>query len=214
MTLTSLATSIPNSTEASRARPSGSNKTSAIDLLTSKPGVDPSQHPDWAGVMHPSDCAKARYYFNGRVAMYDPIKPMTFWSRRWTVRPPGDEFELPFGTKHKTCTLLVRMAKDFGDDVLPIILPDEGSGFSDESDAFPAAEFDWEDILDSIDGLQALTAYIEQPSWMHGLSAGAQEAVVMFIPSSSIMSRRWAADMRAGFGDILVGVNGVIGSVE
>lgn len=96
----SLAMSIPTPEDGSITQPSGSNTNSAIDRLNSTLRVDPTQHPDWAGVMHLSDCAKARFYFNGRVAFYDPQKSMTFWSRRWTVRPPGNEFELPFGAKY------------------------------------------------------------------------------------------------------------------
>ncbi|KAL8911382.1 MAG: hypothetical protein Q9171_003428 [Xanthocarpia ochracea] len=209
MTLTSVAISIPNSTEALITQPSGSNTNSASGLLNSTLRVDPSQHPDWAGVMHLSDCAKARYYFNGRVAMYNPKKVMTFWSRTWTVRPLENEFELPFGMKYRTCTLLVRMAKDFGDNVLP----NEGGGFSDESYALPEADFTWEDILDAIEGLHAHIESFEAPGWTYGLNAGGQEAVVMFIPSSSTMARKWATDMRAGLRHVLVGANGMVGSV-
>ncbi|KAL8919557.1 MAG: hypothetical protein Q9172_004932 [Xanthocarpia lactea] len=209
VTLTSVAISIPNPTEASITQPSGSNTNSTSGLLNSTLRIDPTQHPDWAGVMHPSDCAKARYYFNGRVGMYNPKKVMTFWSRTWTVQPPGDEFELPFGTKYRTCTLLVRMAKDFGDDVLP----NEGSGFADESDDLPMADFTLEDILEAIEGLQEYIEYLEAPAWTYGLDLEGQEAVVMFLPSSSVMARRWATDMRAGLRPVLVGVNGTVGSV-
>ncbi|KAL8748810.1 MAG: hypothetical protein Q9184_007078 [Pyrenodesmia sp. 2 TL-2023] len=189
--------------------------------------------------MHLSDCASARYYFNGRVAMYDPEKVLTFWSRRWTVRPPEYEFELPFGTKYsessrvpniskpprhahyssiccvdrapptETCTILMRMAKDFGDNVLPI-----GDTFMHESDDLPQAQFTWEDILDSLDDLQEHIVEHQAPGWAYGYNMGAQFCVVMIIPSSSVMSRRWATGMRAGSGDVLVGANDVAGSVE
>ncbi|KAL8856833.1 MAG: hypothetical protein Q9178_006550 [Gyalolechia marmorata] len=209
MTLTSVAISIPNPTEAAITQPSGSNTNSVSGLLNSTLRVDPSQHPDWAGVMHMSDCAKARYYFNGRVEFYNPKKVITFWSRRWTVQPPEDEFELPFGVKYRTCTLLVRMAKDFGDNVLP----NDGSGYSDESYALPMADFTWEDILEAIEDLQAYTESFEAPGWTYGMNMGGQEAVVMFIPSSSVMARRWATNMRAELRHVLVGVNGMVGSV-
>lgn len=65
-------------------------------------GVDILKHPDWAGDFLLSDCVKARYYFNGRVAFYNPDKLLTFWSRRWTTEPEGvgETFELPFGTRY------------------------------------------------------------------------------------------------------------------
>ncbi|KAL8902191.1 MAG: hypothetical protein Q9207_004844 [Kuettlingeria erythrocarpa] len=237
--LTSLAISIPTPIDGSIEKASGSNTHSAIDRLNTTLRVDPSRHPDWAGVMNLSDCAKARFYFNGRVAMYDPEKPMTFWSRRWTVRPPGDEFELPFGMKYskspsfplisrfseehhhpslcrierarptETCTILLRMAKDFGKNVLP-----NGNEFTDESDDPPAAEFVWEDILDSLDVLEDDVAGSKAPGWTYGYNMEGPEAVLMVLPSSSVMSRRWAADMRAGLGDVQVGMDGRFGSVD
>ncbi|KAI4198694.1 MAG: hypothetical protein LQ346_002714 [Caloplaca aetnensis] len=211
--------SIPTPEDGSITQPSGSNTNSAIDRLNSTLRVDPTQHPDWAGVMHLSDCAKARFYFNGRVAFYDPQKSMTFWSRRWTVRPPGNEFELPFGAKYicrierapptETCTILVRMAKDFGKNVLP-----NGNGFTDESDDPPAAAFVWGDILDSLDYLENEVVESNAPAWTYGYTMEGPEAVLMVLPSSSVMSRRWAADMRAGLGDVQVGANGRFMSIE
>ncbi|KAI4268701.1 MAG: hypothetical protein L6R38_007746 [Xanthoria sp. 2 TBL-2021] len=244
--------SIPTRADISRTQLSGANTTSPIDPLISNVGIDPSRHPDWAGVMQLSDCEKARNYFNGRVAFYNPKKPMTFWSQRWTVRPPGDEFELPFGTRYsksrnlsppsklqiplsplvsrsspkhgsfvvglyvlnehrqlETCTLLLRMAKDFGNNVLPI-----GGEFSDETDNLPAAILTWEDILDSIKDTLEHVEYIKTPDWTYGYSQEGHEAVVMFIPSSSVMSRRWTTDMRAGLGDVMLRVHGPGGSLE
>lgn len=63
--------------------------------------VDTSLHPQWAGIMHPDDCVKARALLGGRVAFYNPHWLMVFWSRRWTVQPEGDyAFELPFGVRY------------------------------------------------------------------------------------------------------------------
>ena len=103
------------------------------------------------------------------------------------------------------------MAKDFGDDVLP----NEGSGFgfADESYALPMADFTWEDILEAIQDLLVHIEFYGAPSWTYALNVGGYEAVVMFIPSSSVMARRWATDMRAGLGHGLVGVTGLVGSV-
>lgn len=99
-TLPSLVTSIPTPAHTLRTSSSGVNTTSPISPLDPDLGINPSLHPDWAGDLQFSDCTKARYYFNGRVAFYNPKKTITFWSRKWTVRPEGDEFELPFGTRY------------------------------------------------------------------------------------------------------------------
>ncbi|KAI4108883.1 MAG: hypothetical protein LQ339_002001 [Xanthoria mediterranea] len=221
-TLTSLVTSIPTPADTLRTSSSGVNTTIPINPLDPDQGINPFFHPDWAGDLQFSDCTKARYYFNGRVAFYNPKKTITFWSRKWTVRPEGDEFELPFGMRYitgllmlnhhrriETCTILVRMAKDFGNNVLPV-----GGKFSDESDDPPAAKFTWEDILGSIAVTLEHVEKVKFPDWTYGYSPGGQEAVMMVIPSSSVMSRRWAMDMRAGFGTGLVGLHGPGGMLE
>ncbi|CAO1600514.1 hypothetical protein XANCAGTX0491_004199 [Xanthoria calcicola] len=208
-TLTSLVTSIPTPADTLRTSSSGVNTSLPINHLDPDQGINPSLHPDWAGDLQFSDCTKAQYYFNGRVAFYNPKKTITFWSRKWTVRPEGDEFELPFGTKYKTCTILVRMAKDFGNNVLPV-----GGKFSDESDDPPSANFTWEDIIGSVAVTLEHVEHVKFPDWTYGYSTGGQEAVMMVIPSSSVMSRRWAMDMRAGFGTGLVGLHGPGGRLE
>ncbi|KAI4230002.1 MAG: hypothetical protein L6R36_000380 [Xanthoria steineri] len=75
-------------------------------VVTSGQRVDTSLHPQWAGVMHPDDCAKARALFGGRVAFYNPHWLMVFWSRRWTVQPKGGyAFELPFGFRYSAYSI-------------------------------------------------------------------------------------------------------------
>ncbi|KAL8797092.1 MAG: hypothetical protein Q9182_007245 [Xanthomendoza sp. 2 TL-2023] len=172
--------------------------------------VNPGRHPDWAGDMNPSDCVRARGFFNGRIAYYDPKKRMIFWSRKWTIIPDGDQFELPFGAnvpmkrlpnpmrlpalitrESETCTLLVRMAKDFGTDVLPI-----GEDYVDFSDRAPWALIKWEEITMVLQGLLNEIDRHHSPVWTVGASNG-WDVVVMFIPTRSKISRRWAMDMRA-----------------
>ncbi|KAL9054838.1 MAG: hypothetical protein Q9206_003375 [Seirophora lacunosa] len=178
--------------------------------------IDPVQHPDWAGNFVLSDCEKARYYFRGRVAFYNPNKHLTFWSRRWTTEPEGvgETFELPFGYKYsespllqtgpenpsidlsnrsaETCTILLRMAKDFGAKVLPV-----GDGFVNVTDWPNSGSFRWRDVLKALDGLFYDVVSTTGPDWAFGgeFDAGWQ-SVVMYIPSSSVISRRWAGDMR------------------
>ncbi|KAL8679277.1 MAG: hypothetical protein Q9186_004421 [Xanthomendoza sp. 1 TL-2023] len=169
--------------------------------------VNPGKHPDWAGVMNPSDCVRARSLFNGRIAYYDPEKRMIFWSRTWTIIPEGDQFELPFGAKYKTCTLLVRMAKDYGTGVLPI-----GDDYMDFSNRPPWALIKWEEIVVVLQSLLNDIGDQHWPVWTVG-AGYAWDVVVMFIPTRSVMSRRWATDMRATWRrleDILAHTNGTV----
>ncbi|KAL8684837.1 MAG: hypothetical protein Q9224_006107, partial [Gallowayella concinna] len=130
--------------------------------------VNPDKHPDWAGVMNPSDCVRARSLFNGRIAYYDPEKRMIFWSRTWTIIPEGDQFELPFGAKYS---------------VLPI-----GDDYMDFSNRPPWALIKWEEIIVVLQSLLNDIGDQHWPVWTVGASY-AWDAVVMFIPTSSVMSR-------------------------
>ncbi|KAL8805648.1 MAG: hypothetical protein Q9223_003006 [Gallowayella weberi] len=172
--------------------------------------VDPGRHPDWAGDMNLGDCVRARGLFNGRIAYYDPEERIIFWSRKWTKIPDGDQFELPFGAKYKTCTLLVRMAKDFGTDVLPI-----RDDYMDFSSRAPWALIKWEEITAVLQSLLNDIDKYHMPVWTVGTSNG-WDAVVMFIPTRSVMSRRWAVDMRATgrtLGDVPAERNGTVVAV-
>ncbi|KAL8774585.1 MAG: hypothetical protein Q9209_000958 [Squamulea sp. 1 TL-2023] len=162
------------------------------DIVQPGQRVDRRKHSEWAGDMKPSDCAKARALFGGRVDFYNPYWPINFWSRKWTVQPPGPHpFELPFGVRYRTCTLLMRMAKDYGDDVI----------FYRESPLHLARNpaeslFSWWEVLQLIDHLLEDVQSHDMPLW--GL---VDEAIVVFIPSSSAMSRRWATGMRSSWGN-------------
>lgn len=73
----------------------------------------------------------------------------------------------------------------------------------------PWAVTNWSDILASIQLLMEDVAGQKLPGWCQANNGGV-DAVMMFLPESSIMSRRWAADMRSyhsSEGDILLASN-------
>lgn len=99
------------------------------------------------------------------------------------------------------------MAKDYGARTLPI-----GVDFADVS-GWPGSEtFPWHELLKALD--QLLTAVMDNktPEWIFGgdMFSGSR-AIVMYIPTSSRMSRKWASDMRGTLprpGDVHEGVSG------
>ncbi|KAI4254540.1 MAG: hypothetical protein L6R42_007150 [Xanthoria sp. 1 TBL-2021] len=200
------------------------NPAVATGVVTPGQRVDTSLHPQWAGVMDPDDCVKARALLGGRVAFYNPHWLMVFWSRRWTVQPEGDyAFELPFGVRYseyflppssnirlsgiinfrrlirllscfasETCTLLVRVAKDYGDDVI----------FSGETPVHyakrPARAFEsWFHILKFTNFLLQDVRLHDKPLWGY-----LTDVVILFVPSSSVISKRWSAGMRSSPEDV------------
>ncbi|KAL9598634.1 MAG: hypothetical protein Q9219_004380 [cf. Caloplaca sp. 3 TL-2023] len=158
--------------------------------LGSDQPVDPVQHFDWRGQMAPMDCRNAESLFRHTFATYDMNKPMTFWSRLLSTKPQGDNFALPYGTKYQSCTFLLRMAKDFGNNVLPL----RYGGFLNVSQRKPQATFRGNDILWVLDDMRRMGESFTKPIWTTGFGVGG-EAVMMFIPSDSVMARRWALDI-------------------
>ncbi|KAL8680150.1 MAG: hypothetical protein Q9186_003617 [Xanthomendoza sp. 1 TL-2023] len=129
-----------------------------------------------------------------RVSFYNPKKYTTFWSRKWTVSPEDNEFELPFGWTFGTCTILVRMGKDFGDDVLPIPF----YGKYEKTSTYPAEAYCiWDDILWSLDYLLGDFILSKMPGWAPGLGMGARYIVAVYVPNKSPMARRWTDGMRS-----------------
>lgn len=83
------------------------------------------------------------------------------------------------------------MAKDFGDTVLPL----QHGGFLAGSKRAAQATFRWFDILWVLDDLRRTSPPLKGPLWTTGLGIEGGNAVVMFIPSASVIARRWAADI-------------------
>lgn len=214
--------SIPGSM--TRRTTSLSSRTLPISIPQNSPifRVNPQDHPDWAGEFKSDDCMRASGLLNGRVAYYDPQKKWIFWSKRWVVKPSQDDWELPFGTTYgglhpvssseksadlascgvETCTLLIRMGKDYGKGVLPM-----GKDYYLDTDGDdPKASIKWVDILQlnpyMLDELQRHG----QPAWSSGLGIGGRQVMILYLPKSSTMRKTWAADIRSQrspLGDIL-----------
>ncbi|KAI4202651.1 MAG: hypothetical protein LQ350_002444 [Teloschistes chrysophthalmus] len=151
--------------------------------------VDPRRHPDWAGPFNPEDCKQAQAKMKISVQHYDAMALMVFWSRRWNPKPGHkDVFELPWIAVSGTCTLLLRIAKDFGDNVLP-----SGEGYESESKYPIVALFNWYEAFLATDYL--LDEILQQGrglvGWQH-LPMQGWPAVAMYIPTGSRMSRKWA----------------------
>lgn len=155
---------------------------------------------------------------NGRVAHVNPERHWTFWSRKWVVEPSGDQWELPFGTRYGicfplsssplcrlftdfpryllgTCSVLIRMAKDFGDDIIP--LGDGLEGYAELSSIPAEAVVPWSNLLLPIESMTFVVLWDNMPVWSPGASAMGRRIIILMLPKSSPMSRRWTADMRS-----------------
>lgn len=105
------------------------------------------------------------------------------------------------------------MAKDYGQGVLPI-----GEDYMDFSERPAWALIKWNEIIDVLQSLLNDIGEQHSPVWTVGASHG-WDTVIMFIPSKSVMGRRWAADMRGilrglgNMGNVLRGSNGTVAAV-
>lgn len=96
-----------------------------------------------------------------------------------------------------SCTVLVHMAKDYGDNVI----------FWDERpfgeipvhwSHSPAETFvSWSPILSAIDLMLQDVQSRKNPIWDHVLDVG-----ILFVPSSSAISRQWSVGMRSSRGNV------------
>lgn len=101
-----------------------------------------------------------------------------------------------------TCALLLRMGKDFGDDVLPL----PSGGFLPTWWYPPRATFTWRDVeVAAFSLLQDVSQHgvpgWTKPSW----------ATVLYVPQTSAMSREWTAGLRSPWD--LVGEASVLGNL-
>lgn len=97
---------------------------------------------------------------------------------------------------------MVRISKDFGDDVLPL---NGGAGYAHPS-SFPGwGRFEWSEVIPMMGLLlREMAVRGRQPGWTFGLQ-GAYVATIVYFPAMSAMSRKWAA---IGYQDGFVGPAG------
>ena len=84
------------------------------------------------------------------------------------------------------CTLVVRMAKDFGDDVLPL----RTHGYFPGSSKLPIEKYDWPDILDQSEMLLSNCLWRDLSTGPGWARAG-NNMIVLFLPTDSEMRKRW-----------------------
>jgi len=94
------------------------------------------------------------------------------------------------------------MGKDYG----KRILPTGKDHYLDTDGDDPKALITWGDILQMNPFMLDELIRHGQPVWSPGAGHGGREIMILYLPKSSAMSRRWAADMRSQWtplGDIL-----------
>ena len=83
------------------------------------------------------------------------------------------------------------MGIDFGNDVLPL-----KRDFSQRATDPPSATFSWSDVLMRLTFLLEDVAGRRLPGWTVGEREGGS-TIIMYIPTSSVMSLTYTADMRS-----------------
>ena len=84
------------------------------------------------------------------------------------------------------CTLGLRMAKDFGDNVLPL----RTHGYFPGSSKLPIEKYDWPDIVAQSEMLLSNCVWRDLPAGPGWARAG-NNIIVMFLPTDSEMRKRW-----------------------
>ena len=107
----------------------------------------------------------------------------------YTVSHGSPNFLLTFEPKAiliGDCVLGLRMAKDFGDDVLPL----RTQGYFPGSLRQPTEVHDWPDILDQLESLMSNCVWgrlLTGPGW----ARAANNMIVLLLPMDSEMRKRW-----------------------
>ncbi len=94
------------------------------------------------------------------------------------------------------------MGKDYGNRVLPM----GKDHYLDLEGDDPKALTTWGDILPMNPFMLHELMRHGQPVWSHAVGYGGRQVMILYLPKSSAMSQRWAADMRSQWtplGDIL-----------
>ncbi|KAG6986540.1 hypothetical protein G7Y79_00078g099940 [Physcia stellaris] len=97
----------------------------------------------------------------------------------------------------ETCTILLRIGKDFGDHVIPTM---SDNSYMRTSILAPEAVLLWQELDTAMDlGLRSVR-WNKRPTWL-GVHENMREegyVYVLFLPSRSAMARVWTVGMRAG----------------
>lgn len=100
------------------------------------------------------------------------------------------------------------MAKDFGNDVLPLAY----GGFLEASTRDAKAQATWFDV--TYPAKRLFLDVIQPrglPAWQTATGIGGSNVVLMFVPETSVIGRDWTRDMRgvvrSAMGDLLIAGN-------
>lgn len=184
--------------------------------------VPPTKHRMWEGEINATDCKAALFAIDLEVSRFG-TRDFTFWSEQYEPFPPLDPWKLPYAkssgrspvlksissfptpslpltTKGEpfpgSCYVLFRIAKDFGDNVLPI----SDREYLVTSTRLTTFRSRWISLILT---LRALVECIEvqgQPGWS---SVSDDKGILLLFPVSSGMHRIWAAT-----NGIVDGING------
>ena len=174
--------------------------------------VSSIEHPSWSGPIGSIHCTSLLVALKDLVNPFGE-KPYTFYSPKSVKNHPKDDISLPTGfsygellADHENrcspyndlefnivgtgdCALILRMAKDFGDDVLPL----RTTGFFPGSLRKPVEENNWPDIMAQIETLVSICAWRAIPSGPGWARIGS-DMVVLLLPADSEMHKRWLLD--------------------
>ncbi|KAM0804811.1 hypothetical protein BDR22DRAFT_817878 [Usnea florida] len=154
--------------------------------------VSPRDHPDWGGPITYKDCYTALGDLSNRLG--NQKWNWQLWSARYGTKPAsGHPLQLPLGATRGSCTLLLRIGRDFGSDVIPY---DDG-GYVD------ATGWPTEGLASSLELLLPLQLDLIPgcvggeglPGW-NPLAAHPPEYMqgpgfALVLPSTSRMAQRW-----------------------
>lgn len=147
--------------------------------------VSPEKQPAWSGSMSSTHCTMALLNFKLSVHQYG-IQNYVFYSQEFVKDGIEGGWSLPIGFISGDCALELRMAKDFGDDVLPL----RNQGYFPGSSRQLAEKHDWPDILDQFESLVSSCVWgspLTGPGW----ARAGNNMIVLLLPTDSEMRKRW-----------------------
>lgn len=98
-------------------------------------------------------------------------------------------------TQAGTCVFLIRIAKDFGNNVLVM----EPNDFLPQADEPPKVLVNWRLVLARVPSLLQGVIGDDMPGWTKGVGGrvgDGNDVCSLFLPETSIMSQDWTTDMR------------------
>ena len=210
LALTATALSLPSSLQPFTQVANGSSPADSLPFC-----VDNRWQPTWSGSVEFQDCTRAYYGFppdiNQRRYVQD-IEHM-FYSDELEPHPRPGAIKLPISSTYGKlsirtihlrrpgtvvsitesvtgigdCTLIVRMARDFGDNALPVS-PDH---YLSTSRCTPTTNMTWRGIFDSLSATITHCLDNFRPGWAPVAPPVGYNLIVLAVPTKSGFTRRW-----------------------